>query len=110
MLLTEQLATVRLMTGEVIPPNGLDQDTLVSTEELTRLLELNNGNLNLVALQVWEYKAANYANLVNITEGHSSREMSDLLKNALRMVDHYKKLSIPVTLGRTRIGRIRRPQ
>jgi hypothetical protein len=60
------------------------------------------------ASNVWLQKAATYAELVNISEGGSSRSMGDLHKRALEMAKIYQvQVDGAVDAGRsTRIARL----
>lgn len=80
---------LRSMLGEEIPADGSEADTLFTDEKVSDLLTAAGGDLTLAAVAGWRIKAANYANLVNVTEGNSMRAMSDLHKNALAMVNYY---------------------
>lgn len=68
------------------------------------------GDLNTVAAEVWQEKAAKYADLVDTSEGGSSRKMGDLHEQALNMVAHFRSI-VPsglVPVGGTRIRRLTR--
>ncbi len=60
--------------------------------------------LELAAAGIWEWKAAKYASLVNVSESGSSRNLGDAHKNALSMAGYFKKKSqdaeTPVDEGR----------
>lgn len=99
---------LRQLLGESIPEGGQAGDTLFSEAEIAQLLVDTDSNLDLAAHEGWKIKAANFANLVNVTEGNASRAMSDLAANAARMVSMYARSSAGPTEGRTRLGRIRR--
>lgn len=83
---------VRLVLAERIPDGGEDTDTMFLDEDIeTWIAEEGEGVVgNAVYLAGWKAKAAEYANLVNVTEGNSSRAMSDLYKAALQMVEFYQ--------------------
>lgn len=51
------------------------------------------GDLNATARDVWLEKAAGYAELVDVTEGGSSRKMGDLHEQALNMVKYFTALT-----------------
>jgi hypothetical protein len=104
----EQIENLRAMLAERIPPGGSEADTLFASSELERILNTNGGNLERAAYDGWRIKAAEFANLVSVTDGAASREFSDLHKNALEMVKTYMRSSAGPTEGRTRVGRIRR--
>lgn len=68
--------------------------------KLTAILAAHNGSLNLAAAQVWTEKAAKYSALVDMQEGESKRNLSDLMKNAMAMA---KVLRDSATAGDTGI-------
>lgn len=80
---------LRSMLGEEIPAGGSETDTLFLDVKIADLLQVAGGNLGQAAVAGWQIKAAHYADLVDVTEGNSSRAMSDLHKNALAMVKYY---------------------
>lgn len=84
---------LRSMLGEEIPSGGTEEDTLFTSEKVVDLLTAAGGDLNQASVAGWRLKAAHFANLVNVTEGNSSRAMSDLHTNALAMAAHYQKAS-----------------
>lgn len=49
-------------------------------------------DLNTAALEVWEAKAAAAASFVDVTESGSSRRMSQMHDQALKMAAHYRGL------------------
>lgn len=107
--LIEQLTQLRAVIGETIPSGGSAEDTLFSDNELMTVLTAAGENPTIAAKLAWEQKAAHYSNLVDITDGNASRKMSDLLDNAMKMVEYYGSAAKPATATRTRIGRVRRP-
>lgn len=54
-------------------------------------------DLDSAALEVWEAKASAAASFVDTTESGSSRKMSQLHEQALKMVAYYRGLSTPAT-------------
>lgn len=104
----EKITEVREMIGETIPPGGSDVNTMFTDERVTAWIN-GSSSLEGAALRGWRAKAAEFSNLVNVTDGAASREMSDLLKNALEMVKQYNGLSRGPAFGRTRVGKIIRP-
>lgn len=52
-------------------------------------LDAANGDVRLAASVVWGVKASRLAGLVDVTEGSSSRKMSQLYKQALEMSTHF---------------------
>lgn len=97
---------LRGLLGEPIPDGGTESDTFFTDLDIENMLIVAEDDVDRAAVQGWRMKAAHYAGLVNITEGNASRNMSDLHKHALDMIQHFQK-SNTVT-GRTRIGRIRK--
>lgn len=69
-----------------------------------------SGSLNALARDIWLEKAAAYAELVDTSEGGSSRKMGDLHEQALNMANYFSNLAPdPVVVGRgTRIARLTR--
>src|SRR5689334_20008051 len=94
---------LRLLLGEPIPPGGVAEDTMFSDEEVLDLLTRSNGHIEAAAYYGWQEKMAQFANLANIIEGNSSREMGELHKNAKRMVDLYAGYAPTPGRGRARI-------
>lgn len=91
---------------------------LVGSEMLTdaefgKMIDLEPGNMNLAAARVWEIRAGKYSGLVTISESGSSRQMSDLYKNALELARWYRQKAAEEeqeeTNGSTRTRRIVRP-
>lgn len=87
MATTEQIAAVRRMAAE--PSTEAYTDTALSA-----LVDSEGSPLGAVVV-VWEAKAASYAELVDTSESGSSRKMSQLHLNALRMRDYYYDLLHP---------------
>lgn len=80
---------LRLILGEPIPADGSEGDTMFTNVQLQDFLSQADADLSKAAVLGWQIKAADYANLVDVAEGNSSRAMSDLHKNALAMVKYY---------------------
>lgn len=97
---------LRSLLGESIPPSGSAADTMFTEAQILDFLALGNDDLERAAYEGWRAKAANFANLVDVTEGNASRAFSDLLKHANDMVKTYSKASSGPTEGRARIGKI----
>jgi len=79
---------LREKLGEVIPPGGTEADTAFTEAQIIDLLARND-SVNAAIAEGWEIKAANYADLVNMAEGTTKRNFSDLQTQALRMAEHY---------------------
>lgn len=107
---------VRLFVGEPIPADGSEADTMFTNAQIQDFLDAGTGSISRAALAGWKAKAAEYSNLVNVSEGNSQRQMSDLYKAALEMVEFYEKevAALDVTddfegkKGRVVIGEISR--
>lgn len=97
---------LRNLLGELKPLGGSDTDTLFTDEQIDDLLDQAGGNLERAAYEGWRTKLAQFANLVDVTEGNSQRKMGDLQKHAEQMVKLYARTSGGNTEGRTRVGRI----
>lgn len=77
-------------------------------EQLSDLIDAAAGNLNVVAVEVWQQKAASYAELTDVQEGNSIRKMSNLYSQALKMAGYYATSGEPTPLpGATRVSRTR---
>lgn len=87
-----QVADLRRLAGEMAP-------STYSDEELSARIDAANGDLDVVAADIWEEKAASYAELVDVTEAGSSRKNSDLYKAAIAMHDHFSGDDIGVAGG-----------
>lgn len=82
---------VRRLIGESIPADGSEADTMFTNDQIQDMLDsVVDGNLTRAALEGWKAKAAEYANLVTVSEGNSMRQMSDLHKNALAMIKKFE--------------------
>lgn len=102
----EQISALRLLIAE-------PENTAPFTDAaLEAAIDAADGDLNIAAKAFWVSKAASYTKLVDVSEGGSSRKMSDLAKNALAMVAYFGA-QIPdgnEPVGRaTRIAKLRRP-
>ena len=101
----ENLHRLRLLLGEEVIEGDTENDSLFTDKQLGYWLE-NSPSLERAAYDGWRAKAAQFANLVSVTDGAASREFSDLLENAKSMITLYSRSSSGPTEGRTRIGRI----
>lgn len=83
MATAEQIAALRLLIAEPI-------DSAIYTDAvLGALIDSLTGDLNKSAYSVWVQKAAAAAELVDISEGGSSRKMGDVHEQALNMAAHF---------------------
>ena len=80
------------------------------TDEYMSLLIDARGEF-IAAAEIWEERAAKTSKLINMSEGGSSRNLSDIHKNALAMASKYRKdaadaLAPIAQDGRARMGRM----
>jgi hypothetical protein len=76
--------------------------SMVGTTDLTddqlaailvdKMYEDDTFNMNAAAAHVWRIKAAGFAELVTVSESGSSRNLSDMHKNALSMAAQFEGL------------------
>lgn len=97
---------LRELLGERIPTGGSDADTMFTDARLLDLLNTTESRDEALAV-AWKIKAAEYADLVDTSEGTSKRAMSDLHKHALQMAASYST-EIGGALGRTVVHRVSR--
>jgi len=83
MATAEQIAALRLLIAE-----GSDSELYTDTV-LNAIIDASSGDLNKSAYEVWVQKAAASAELVDISEGGSSRKMGDIYEQALSMAKHF---------------------
>ena len=102
-----EIKELRKLLGEPIPDGGNEDDTLFTGTELSTYID-DAPDMDRAALEGWRRKAAHFSNLVDVTDGNSTRAMSDLMSHAMDMVKMYTRSAGGPTEGRTRIGRIRR--
>jgi len=80
---------LRLLIAESVPSGGTEADTMVTDEQLQSYID-GTDTMTLAAVKGWEYKAGEYAALVDTSEGNSARAMSDLHKQALAMAAYFQ--------------------
>lgn len=97
---------VRTKIGERIPTGGKDSDTMFSNQEIADFLTEGNNDVNAAAYYGWQAKAAEWARLVTVNEGNAAREMTELHRHALRMMDRFIGYIPTPGRGRARIGTI----
>lgn len=104
MATADQIAKVRLLTAE---------STTETYSDVTLGARIDSavGDLNLVSRDIWEEKAASFAELVNTSEAGSSRSNGQLHQQALAMVAHFSGMmtSASDSAGsRTIVSKLRR--
>lgn len=80
---------VRLYVADPLNEEGSDDGSFFSDEEILDLLEQANSSLNLAAYLGWAMKAAQYAELVDITESGSTRSLSQKHRQAVLQMKHF---------------------
>lgn len=103
----DEITRLRNLVGEKIPDNGTDADTIFSDEEIEELAAQTT-DLNGAAREGWRVKAARYADMVDISEAGESAKLSDLHKNALKMVEFFTQEQSNPAGGSTRLHRLSR--
>lgn len=91
MATVEEVQLVRRMVDE-------PGTTTYSNTAIADLLDAL-GSAEAAAAQVWREKAARLAALTDVSESGSSRSMSKLHTNALRMAEFYEFRAVPVDQG-----------
>jgi len=81
----EQINELRRMIGE------LDNAAPWENDYVGSLIDAS-ASLNTAAMKAWEQKAALYAGMVDTAESGSSRRLSQLQDQALKMAAHYRSL------------------
>lgn len=77
---------------------GEPDDVEPWTDEVLAAIIDGAADLNTAALEVWEGKAAASASMVDTTESGSSRKMSQVNDQALKMIAYFKGLTTTPTL------------
>lgn len=101
---TPEVTRLRVLIAE--PDNAApytDQELLTQVS--------THATVELAAAAIWRGKAAQYAELVNVSEAGSSRSLGDLYKQALYMADQFTAAGTPAPVAaatRTRVGKITR--
>lgn len=88
----------------------IDEPTtaIYADAELQSRLDIAKGDKNVVSLDIWTEKLAAAAVLVNVSEGGSTRSMSQAFDHAEKMVEHFTALV--ATSAGTRIRKLTRPK
>lgn len=85
MATAEDVARLRRLVNEPTT-DTYDNITLSGYIDLNGILK--------AAAELWREKAAKYAELVDTTEGTSSRKMSQLRDSATKLAEHYEGLAV----------------
>lgn len=110
MATVQELARLRDMIAEPDQADGWDDARLEAF--IARTLNANGTtNLRAAAGEIWEAKAAELAELVDVTESSSSRRNSQYFDHAQKMANQYAASAVDVTITstRTRSVAMRRP-
>lgn len=93
------ISRLRLLTSEALPGSEYTDEVMGGY--------IDSFGLYGAAVEVWTHKAADWAELVNTSEGDARRDMSDLLDHAERMIAKYQTLaSIEARPSVTRVHKI----
>lgn len=83
MATAQDIARLRLLVNE---PADVAPYT---TNALSDRLDFADNDVRKVAGEIWEEKASGYAELTNVREGSSSRDLGDLHEQALTQARHF---------------------
>lgn len=83
MATAEEVAALRLLIAEPDSDKYTDQ-------QLSDILDAALTDMNKAAYEIWIQKAASAAELVDISEGGSSRKMGDIYEQALAMAKFFE--------------------
>lgn len=100
-----EVESVRDMIGEPIPEDGVETDTMFTDAKIESWID-DAASLEAAAVRGWSVKLAQWAGLVDVTDGAASRALSDLMDHGRAMLRLYQDLALGPTAGRTRIGKI----
>lgn len=78
MATAEDIAVVRVNTNEPAADHYSD-------DQLSKIIDDYDGNLDAASAAVWRMKAGRYADLADVQEGSSRRSLGDLHEQALAM-------------------------
>ena len=79
----ELIARFRLVTGV--------ETADINDDDLSSLLEANEGDINLTASAFFDRQAARYSKFTDVSESGSSRSLGSLYKAASAMAESYRK-------------------
>ena len=82
MATAEEIAAFRLLISE-------EKDELPYSDAILGARLDSAASNESLAAQIWREKAATFAGLVSVSESGSSRQLSDLHANALKMAEHF---------------------
>ena len=98
-----QITDLRRLISDETEPYTFDDPSL------SAFIDSAAGNLNSAAGVVWGVKAARLAGLVDVTEGSSSRKLSQMSDHALKMAAFYGGETATSAGGRSGTRPIVRP-
>lgn len=81
----EDVARLRRLTNE---------PTTTTYDNITLSSYIDTNGIIKAAAEVWREKEAKYANLVDVTEGSSSRRLSQLRDGAAKLAAQYDELAL----------------
>lgn len=80
------IANLRLLVNE---PKKDPEEPPYTDQFLSDLIDASAGDLNRSALSVWEQKAAQFSEMMTITESGSTRNFAELHRNAMAMINYF---------------------
>lgn len=98
------MASPTLITQLRVLINDDTQPYEYTAPTLSETIDAAGGDVRKAAGQVWATKASRLAGLVDVTEGSSSRKLSQLYKQALDMATFYGADSATATTAGARSG------
>ena len=101
MAAAETIATLRRLANQ---PEDAEPYT---NEKLNTRIDDADGDVRVVAAEIWTEKAATYADLVDVQEGSSRRALGDLYEQSIAMARQFGADVDTQRIARTR--RIERP-
>lgn len=110
----DDISRLRGLIAERVPTPGSPADTLFTDEEIQDFIDQASGNIRAAAYIGWIVKAGEFANLADVVEGNSARNLSDLAAAAEKaatnfLADAQAAGIVPAQgVGRVRIGTIQR--
>lgn len=104
----DQLAFVRQLISEPNDDNGWTEDRIQVLAGAALRVD-DTYDMRLLAATIWEAKAAEAVDVVDVSESGSSRSMGQVHGHALKMAERYRApadASADTSAGRTRTRRI----
>lgn len=101
------MALTSAQQSEVDKLKMLIGDTTYTDDELHEFIVLESGSVNGAAALIWEKKSAESAGLIDIREGSSSRNLSDVHKQAAERAAYFRGQAETESAVTKRVSRTR---